>query len=159
VTVSGFKPEIDETPWLMKRATHTLGDGGFTTALELEVRDDPTKDRHRSHFRRPASPYKKPASLVAKTYIWLILESMNKINWSPKAAKQARKLDRPVRLQILDAVEGLATMPDVSNVKALINHEYGYRLRVGDYRVLFDWDGAIKIVDIQEVRKRDERTY
>ncbi|MFP6562392.1 type II toxin-antitoxin system RelE/ParE family toxin [Paraburkholderia sp. B3] len=84
---------------------------------------------------------------------------MNKINWSPKAAKQARKLDRPVRLQILDAVEGLATMPDVSNVKALINHEYGYRLRVGNYRVLFDWDGAIKIVDIQEVRKRDERTY
>ncbi|WP_027794579.1 type II toxin-antitoxin system RelE family toxin [Paraburkholderia acidipaludis] len=84
---------------------------------------------------------------------------MNKINWSPKAAKQARKLDRPVRLQILDAVEGLATMPNVSNVKALINHEYGYRLRVGNYRILFDWDGAIKIVDIQEVRKRDERTY
>ncbi len=87
------------------------------------------------------------------------MKPMNKINWSPKAAKQARKLDRPVRLQILDAVEGLATMPDVSNVKALINHEYGYRLRVGNYRVLFDWDGAIKIVDIQEVRKRDERTY
>jgi mRNA interferase RelE/StbE len=84
---------------------------------------------------------------------------MNKINWSPKAAKQARKLDRPVRLQILDAVEALAGMPDVSNVKALTRHEYGYRLRVGDYRVLFDWDGAIKIVDIQEVRKRDERTY
>ncbi|MFP6562391.1 phage late control D family protein [Paraburkholderia sp. B3] len=54
VTVSGFKPEIDETPWLVKKATHTLGDGGFTTALELEVRDDPTTDRHRSHFRRPA---------------------------------------------------------------------------------------------------------
>ncbi|WP_181439868.1 phage baseplate assembly protein V [Paraburkholderia silvatlantica] len=52
VTVSGFKAEIDETPWLVKKATHAIGDGGFTTALELEVRDDPTTDRHRSHFRK-----------------------------------------------------------------------------------------------------------
>ena len=84
---------------------------------------------------------------------------MNAINWTAKAAKQARKLDRPVRLQILDAVDALAEMPNCQNVKALTNHEYGYRLRVGNYRVLFDWHGAIKIVDIQEVRKRDERTY
>lgn len=52
VIVSGFKPEIDETPWLVKKAKHTIGEGGFTTALELEVRDDPTTDRHRSHFRK-----------------------------------------------------------------------------------------------------------
>lgn len=52
VTVSGFKPEMDETPWLVKKATHTLGEGGFTTVLNLEVRDDPTTDRHRSHFRK-----------------------------------------------------------------------------------------------------------
>lgn len=47
----------------------------------------------------------------------------------------------------------------MTNVKSLINHGQGYRLRVGDYRVLFDWDGGIKIVNVQEVRKRDERTY
>ncbi|MDR5826192.1 phage late control D family protein [Caballeronia sp. LZ043] len=53
VTVSGFKPDIDDTPWLVKKVTHTItGDAGFSTALELEVRDDPTTDRHRSHFRR-----------------------------------------------------------------------------------------------------------
>lgn len=52
VTVSGFKPEIDETAWLVKKVTHTIGDNGFTSALDLEVRDDPTTDRHRSHFRK-----------------------------------------------------------------------------------------------------------
>lgn len=53
VTVSGFKPVIDETPWLVKESTHTLtGDAGFTTQIELGVRDDPTTDRHRSHFRK-----------------------------------------------------------------------------------------------------------
>lgn len=53
VTVSGFKPDIDETPWLVKTVRHMLtGDGGFTSELALEVRDDPTTDKHRSHFRR-----------------------------------------------------------------------------------------------------------
>jgi phage protein D len=52
VTVSGFKPEIDQTPWLVKRARHSITDSGFTSSLELEVRDDPTSDRHRAHFRK-----------------------------------------------------------------------------------------------------------
>jgi phage protein D len=51
VTISGFKPEIDETPWLVKRVRHSIADSGFTSSLEMEVRDDPTTDRHRNHFR------------------------------------------------------------------------------------------------------------
>jgi mRNA interferase RelE/StbE len=50
-------------------------------------------------------------------------------------------------------------MPDAINVKVLVGHDCAYRLRVGSYRVIFDWDGAIKVVSIQEVKKRDERTY
>ena len=38
VTVSGFKAAIDSTDWIATRVTHTLGDGGFTTALELEIK-------------------------------------------------------------------------------------------------------------------------
>jgi phage protein D len=53
VTVSGFKPVIDATPWLVREAIHTItGDAGFTTQLDLEVRDDPTTDKHREHFRK-----------------------------------------------------------------------------------------------------------
>jgi mRNA-degrading endonuclease RelE of RelBE toxin-antitoxin system len=64
-----------------------------------------------------------------------------------------------VQRQIVDAVTKLELMPNCSNVKALSNHPYGYRLRVGNYRVLFDWATVIKIVEIQEVKKRDESTY
>ncbi|RAS14923.1 late control gene D protein (GPD), partial [Paraburkholderia bryophila] len=39
VTVSGFKPEIDATPWLVKKATHTINDSGFETVLEMEMRE------------------------------------------------------------------------------------------------------------------------
>jgi mRNA interferase RelE/StbE len=68
-------------------------------------------------------------------------------------------MDEQLKGPIRDAVATLASMPDCQNVKALTKHEYVYRLRVGNYRVLFEWSGEIRIVEIQEVRKRDERTY
>ncbi|WP_186078667.1 phage late control D family protein [Burkholderia gladioli] len=53
VTLRGFKPEIDGTPWLVKRVASRLdSNGGYTSSLEMEMRDDPTTDRHRTHFRR-----------------------------------------------------------------------------------------------------------
>ncbi|KVE36059.1 type II toxin-antitoxin system RelE family toxin [Burkholderia sp. TSV86] len=84
---------------------------------------------------------------------------MNSIKWTPKAFKQLRKLDRQIQTAIRDSVDTLVAMPNCQNVKSLTNHEYGYRLRVGNYRVLFNWDGEIKVVEIEEVKKRDERTY
>ncbi|SIO15965.1 type II toxin-antitoxin system RelE family toxin [Paraburkholderia phenazinium] len=84
---------------------------------------------------------------------------MTAINWTQKAVKQLRKLDRQQQIAIRDGVGTLAAMPDCQHVKSLTNHQYGYRLRVGNYRVLFNWDGTIKVVEIEEVRKRDERTY
>ncbi|PRP61532.1 cytotoxic translational repressor of toxin-antitoxin stability system, partial [Bacillus halotolerans] len=45
------------------------------------------------------------------------------------------------------------------DVKKLQNRE-GYRLRVGQYRVFFDVNqGKINIITIEEVKKRDSKTY
>ena len=85
---------------------------------------------------------------------------MNSINWQPNALKQLRKVDAQASKQIRTAVTvELADLAKARNVKSLTNHKYGYRLRVGSYRVLFDFDGTVRIVSIEEVRKRDERTY
>lgn len=84
---------------------------------------------------------------------------MNSINWTRKAVKQLLKLHSVHQIQVRDAVAVLTDMPDIGNVKVLVGHDYAYRLRVGNYRVMFDWDGEIKVVSIQEVKKRDERTY
>lgn len=84
---------------------------------------------------------------------------MNTINWTRKAVKQLSKIAKPDQSKIYDAAQQLAHMPNVQQVKALTRHQYGYRLRVGQYRVMFDWDGSINIVNIEEVKKRDERTY
>ncbi len=85
---------------------------------------------------------------------------MNTILWTIKAARQLRKLPRRAQIEIRDGVqEQLSRFPKCSGVKALTNHVCGYRLRVGRYRVLFDFDGNVRVVSIQEARKRDERTY
>ncbi len=84
---------------------------------------------------------------------------MYEIYWARKAAKQLLKL--PVRDQrmIYTSVDEVENFPENSQVKKLADHDYGYRLRVGRYRVLFDADREVRIIDIQEVKKRDERTY
>ena len=85
---------------------------------------------------------------------------MNSITWKTKAAKQLRKLPLQSQQQIRDEVGAkLTAFPDCSEVKKLTNHEYQYRLRVGRYRVFFNFEGAIRIVSIEEVKKRDEHTY
>jgi len=84
---------------------------------------------------------------------------MNKINWTRKAVKQLGKIAKPDQAKIYDAAQELTHMPDVQQVKALTRHQYGYRLRVGNYRILFDWDSSVKIVNIEEVKKRDDHTY
>ena len=82
---------------------------------------------------------------------------MIKIIIQPKALKQIRKIRE--RRDIMEKIGTLADMPDCLNVKKLTNHAYQYRLRVGHYRVFFNFDGTIHIVHIEEVKKRDERTY
>ncbi len=35
--VSGFKPQIDNAPWVLGTITHTISDGGYTTRVTLDV--------------------------------------------------------------------------------------------------------------------------
>jgi mRNA-degrading endonuclease RelE of RelBE toxin-antitoxin system len=53
----------------------------------------------------------------------------------------------------------LEVIDTAANVKKLIGHQYDYRLRVGDYRIFFNHAALIEIVFIEEIKKRDERTY
>ena len=80
--------------------------------------------------------------------------------WQSKALKQLKKIgDRSIQERLLMAARGLSGFPNCSNLKPLTNHEYTHRLRVGDWRLLFNAYEEISIVSIEEVRKRDERTY
>ncbi|MDR1367728.1 MAG: type II toxin-antitoxin system RelE/ParE family toxin [Candidatus Accumulibacter sp.] len=84
---------------------------------------------------------------------------MNEIFYARKAAKQLRKLPASDSKAIRREVGKLVDMPECAGVKALVDHAYRYRLRVGNFRIFFDFDGAARIVSIEEVKKRDEHTY
>jgi mRNA interferase RelE/StbE len=81
------------------------------------------------------------------------------VQWKKKAFKQLMALQLVHRKAITGATAELKNWPTCRNVIALNNHQYHYRLRVGRYRVFFDVDTEIKIVHIEEVKKRDEHTY
>ncbi|MEN5164849.1 type II toxin-antitoxin system RelE/ParE family toxin [Achromobacter kerstersii] len=81
------------------------------------------------------------------------------INWAKKAVKQWLRLPTNDRLRVATEISKLERFPEASNIRALVNHQFGYRLRVGQYRVLFDVRSDIRIIDIQEVKKRDDSTY
>jgi mRNA interferase RelE/StbE len=59
------------------------------------------------------------------------------IVWSEKAASQLEKLPLPIRKAIHSKVGGLAVNPFTGSVKKLHGND-AFRLRVGDYRVVFD---------------------
>ena len=85
------------------------------------------------------------------------------VTWQRKALKQFDKLPRQFQTRILEATRKLNNSETWGDVKRLINHDYDYRLRVGDYRVLFNAtnDETIEIneITVVEVKKRDNRTY
>lgn len=88
-----------------------------------------------------------------------IIDIMNSIQWTAKATKQLRKLkNTAMQKRIYTETQALANFPNCAKIKKLTDTERDYRLRIGDYRVFFSVDGAVRIICIEEVKKRDERT-
>lgn len=61
-----------------------------------------------------------------------------KIIIDDKAIKDLSKIDKKEASKILDKIEGLQHFPQVANIKRLTNFVPPYRLRVGNYRILFE---------------------
>jgi mRNA interferase RelE/StbE len=61
-----------------------------------------------------------------------------RIELRKSAIKDLHRVDKAQRNRMHEAIGKLVDFPDVPNLKRLTNFEPAYRLRVGDYRVLFD---------------------
>lgn len=77
------------------------------------------------------------------------------VQFSATAVKNLSRFPRNDQRRILTQVEKLAADPTkMRGVKRLVNYDVTYRLRVGDYRVLFERDDVIRIIDIVDVLPR-----
>ena len=79
------------------------------------------------------------------------------IRFTPKAAKQVRKLDSAVAKRIRDFLEQKLSQLDNPRQlgKKLVNEEF-WRYRVGDYRILTNIDDDQILILIVEVAHRRE---
>ena len=74
------------------------------------------------------------------------------IIFSDKAFQQLKKLDRPVQKRIIATLERIRIRPE-TYVTRLIG-DPGYRLRIGDYRVILDIDKGRLLILVLKVGHR-----
>jgi mRNA-degrading endonuclease RelE of RelBE toxin-antitoxin system len=70
-----------------------------------------------------------------------------RVRLTPEAAEQVNSLPQPIRRRLLDIYERLAKWPGVSGAKPLRGDLVeNYRVRTGDYRIVFTVKGDDVII-------------
>lgn len=78
------------------------------------------------------------------------------IEWKHSAEKELKGIDRQYIPQILEVVESLTNNPFPLQHRKLHGVASSYRIRVGNYRVIYQVDLEKKLVVIYHVRHRRE---
>lgn len=76
------------------------------------------------------------------------------INIRKSAIKDLKKIDSKNKKKIHLIILELKKFPNIKNIKRLTNFEPAYRLRVGDYRILFDV--LLDFIEISRVLHRKD---
>jgi mRNA interferase RelE/StbE len=80
------------------------------------------------------------------------------LSFSDKALKSLKRIPQSDNKRIIAALEKLAKDPDSkTNIKRLNNHPDAiFRLRIGNYRVLYDKHDAVRIIAVIDVGHRKD---
>ena len=79
-----------------------------------------------------------------------------RIEWKKSTKKELRKLPPAEVSRILSAAEALVDEPFPVGVEKLAGAEHVYRIRVGDYRVIYEVVTKLNLVEVQRVRHRKD---
>lgn len=75
---------------------------------------------------------------------------------APSALRQLRKLDPTARRRVQAAIELLAAEPRPPAAKRLVNFEGEWRVRVGDYRIVYDvHDDELVVLVLSAAHRRE----
>lgn len=77
-----------------------------------------------------------------------------RIEVAPAAARQLRKLDPPARRRVQGAIELLAENPRPRSAKKLVGGEGEWRVRTGNYRVVYEINDDVLLVLVVAVGHR-----
>ncbi|RYD27933.1 MAG: type II toxin-antitoxin system RelE/ParE family toxin [Verrucomicrobiaceae bacterium] len=79
-----------------------------------------------------------------------------KVEVNKSASRDIRGIDRKWVPKILLAVEALGTDPRPVGCLKLVGSEYTYRIRVGDYRVIYELHDHMLIILVVRIRHRGD---
>jgi mRNA interferase RelE/StbE len=79
-----------------------------------------------------------------------------RIEWKKSTRKDLRRLPASVVNRTIKAVEALAENPFPQVVEKLAGSEHAYRIRLGDYRIVYEVVRELKLVEVQRVRHRKD---
>jgi mRNA interferase RelE/StbE len=78
------------------------------------------------------------------------------IEFRKSAERDLRRLDSTTRQRVVRAIWQLAEDPRPSGCRKLVNARNAYRIRVGDYRVIYAISDVVLVVAIESIRHRRE---
>jgi mRNA interferase RelE/StbE len=81
-----------------------------------------------------------------------------KVEWKRSAVKELKYLPRDAVAKILKAIEQLPENPYPSGVRKFVGSEQSYRIREGDYRIIYSIVSSTLVIEIIRVGHRKD-TY
>ena len=81
---------------------------------------------------------------------------MYHLRFSPRANKEFQKLPFIIASRITKTISDLQTNPRPPSCIKLTGSESEYRIRVGDYRILYEISDSEKTITIYRIRHRSE---
>ena len=78
------------------------------------------------------------------------------IRWRSSTKKDLRSIPREDVSRIIAAVETLADEPLPNGSQKLAGSDHTYRIRVGDYRVIYELLRQTALIEVQRVRHRKD---
>ncbi|MEQ1643688.1 MAG: type II toxin-antitoxin system RelE/ParE family toxin [Pyrinomonadaceae bacterium] len=73
--------------------------------------------------------------------------------------KALRRLDRSTLDKVKNAIDNLAHDPRPFGYKKLVDEDGLFRIRVGNYRIIYEIHDQVLLIVILRVAKRNEDTY
>ncbi len=79
-----------------------------------------------------------------------------RLELSPRAIRDLKKLPPQVQVRLKGHIDALAANPRPRGISKLKNDVNAYRIRVGDYRVLFEIHDPVLLVIVLKIADRKE---
>lgn len=79
-----------------------------------------------------------------------------RIVFARSAERDLHKLPRIVQQRAMQSIDALATAPRPAGVKKIVGTADLWRIRVGDYRIIYRIDDRERLIDVTHIRHRKD---